>query len=975
MDSYSQVWPDGYMTSLWNYGALRQPRNIPFMGYELTGDFFFAFVVGAGIIIFFAFRRFNERSFDPASFDYRVLRELAPMELRGGDLMRRAYARYAGALLVIYVALTLFGRLILQTLNSLPAAGLQVDVSSLDFNSPQWPLLISFGMVGFLPMLKPVEVVEGRLRSWAHKSAGIPIKIADRTNKLKKGLDELSGQAPGIENAPAWLEKLAHGPEQQRAFRTRFQLQQLLDWSKDERTYWPNATVRSTLRRLEQEEAGEAFIALQDFEDLLAQDYSKPPKSDEDANSGMADEDRLVLHRKRLERNWNDITARMEKLRDELASILVVYAERDRAYSQIESRELRRLIRDAFADDFMDEGPEYWILTAMIPVAAVYALGVTTGIHALLGNVDKTTLTVTLTTILETARTAIQFCFPLFVAMGVRHYMLENDEWKRIDLRHFDRDMMQQLVRVGAIGVLSAAILLALLAMFWAALISSTEQRFREIYLSGPYPFLTYFVSQALISVIQVVMVVIAVDAKMVRKHRSRMRLIGFGIANALFIVFAWAAHLGIWIGFGFCNGASGIFQFLGNLAMSGPGSACFSIYGGIDFFVYAFLALGSAWFLIPPYAPKEEPPDERAQLPQTRPEPIPFRPRAQKTAMLALLAFGLLAATPGLAQETGDREVVRVGFRADAEPFAYLQGSSGQQRFRGYMVDLCYRLFSSDRYVVDAVEVTAENRFNAFETPPRAPFIDLLCDPVTLRFSAEDGRNLGVFSPIVFVSGVSYLRRQPQGPGGDVMLGYVRGSTAIETAQRACESDLFKVKPTAGTEDGCNDETPSNCYQDVTYSIDQTEEGYSRNRYFFCEFSSHTETIKWFCSGEYRSYSYPYGIAHPYGIERAYFGDRDIIIGKLEAWLAEDNSCSGVERKFDSYTYEPYALVIKKDKPDLIRFVQRRVYEVFSNRSEAVALFTTHFQGKKMSQALASLFLLNAVEQEDRFQRSDPEE
>ena len=61
---------------------------------------------------------------------------------------------------------------------------------------------------------------------------------------------------------------------------------------------------------------------------------------------------------------------------------------------------------------------------------------------------------------------------------------------------------------------------------------------------------------------------------------------------------------------------------------------------------------------------------------------------------------------------------------------------------------------------------------------------IDLLCDPITLRYTAER-RSAGVFSPIVFASGVSYLRTRNRGRGSSVYIGYVESTTAEEIADR----------------------------------------------------------------------------------------------------------------------------------------------------------------------------------------------
>ena len=94
------------------------------------------------------------------------------------------------------------------------------------------------------------------------------------------------------------------------------------------------------------------------------------------------------------------------------------------------------------------------------------------------------------------------------------------------------------------------------------------------------------------------------------------------------------------------------------------------------------------------------------------------------------------------------------------------------------------------------------------------------------------------------------------------------------------------------------------------------------------------------------------------------YFGDKDLILGQVEC------ACEGgeVRRRVDPrpfYSYEPYAFLISPADSELVKFVQRRIYEIFSDRSEALGLFASNFEGKAMSVPLANLFLLNGVEDE----------
>ena len=88
--------------------------------------------------------------------------------------MRRAYLIYAAVLLLLYVGLTFFGKLILETVGRLPIAGAQVDTGNLDFSSPQWPLMLAFGFAGLAPLIPPLRVAETWLRSRAHRAVGHP---------------------------------------------------------------------------------------------------------------------------------------------------------------------------------------------------------------------------------------------------------------------------------------------------------------------------------------------------------------------------------------------------------------------------------------------------------------------------------------------------------------------------------------------------------------------------------------------------------------------------------------------------------------------------------------------------------------------------------------------------------------------------------------------------------------------------------
>ncbi len=367
----------------------------------------------------------------------------------------------------------------------------------------------------------------------------------------------------------------------------------------------------------------------------------------------------------------------------------------------------------------------------------------------------------------------------------------------------------------------------------------------------------------------------------------------------------------------------------------------------------------------------------------------------------------------------TGAKDVVVVGFREDAEPFSYQVTIDGQPQFVGYLADLCYGLFQGSAYRVVSVPVRATDRFARLRDPGDPPFdpskrayfgvddprnqpVDLLCDPNTLRLERTAQIANGIYSPIVFVSGVSYIQNKASSaPSRDVMLGYVANTTAATVAQRACTSNTFRI---SSGSDGSGMACPPAPDQATREEIDRAacdslvESSTDTGSYRFCAFTTHADLVRWLCRSvldiprdatearaasdtrKGREHFPPAPIVTP-GPDRIYFGDRDIILAKLTGWLAGNSACGSIDntatdidaqRKRDSYTYEPYALVVTKTNPELFQHVQRRIYEFFSHRSEASALFDTYFPGQGMSEPLAYLFLLNGVAEESMFKRSD---
>ena len=87
---------------------------------------------------------------------------------------------------------------------------------------------------------------------------------------------------------------------------------------------------------------------------------------------------------------------------------------------------------------------------------------------------------------------------------------------------------------------------------------------------------------------------------------------------------------------------------------------------------------------------------------------------------------------------------------------------------------------------------MTASDRFRKLGSGE----IDVLCDPVTMRFSDAERAAAGIFSPIVFATGISSLVRRNRAARESVYIGYVKGTTAAEVLKHVCLVDLFRRVP-----------------------------------------------------------------------------------------------------------------------------------------------------------------------------------
>lgn len=323
--------------------------------------------------------------------------------------------------------------------------------------------------------------------------------------------------------------------------------------------------------------------------------------------------------------------------------------------------------------------------------------------------------------------------------------------------------------------------------------------------------------------------------------------------------------------------------------------------------------------------------------------------------ALAAALTTLLLAALSTAAPARAADEPLRVGFRCDAPPFSYLPGGctgkAGDRHeaalFRGFVADICNAVFRELRVQVDAVEVDARERLDMLDGKGNAGKIDVLCDPTTVT-AGRYGHFW--FSQIVFLSGVSYMylpggRAPPQQQKGSAADGAADSGTVVPGCYDPAAPD-----PKKGIE-GAADKAL------IAYVVNTTARQRARemtrsgvfgvrpNEAKLVECLSHRDAIEAMCRHRLDFY----------------VADRDIMLWYLDSrpFANCDAATSG---RF--YSFEPYAIAIAGDKPDLALRIQRAFYEIV-RRGEAGKALHDNFQGGRVSDLLKGMYRVYRIPQE----------
>lgn len=271
---------------------------------------------------------------------------------------------------------------------------------------------------------------------------------------------------------------------------------------------------------------------------------------------------------------------------------------------------------------------------------------------------------------------------------------------------------------------------------------------------------------------------------------------------------------------------------------------------------------------------------------------------------MMALALLCAQTAAAGTLDRAKAEGVFRIGYRTDAQPYAY---STSAGLPAGYVVDLCREVAAAvGREVgradlkIDYVAVTAENRFDAV----RNGTIDILCDPTSMTLSRRETVD---FSLMTFVDGAGVLF-QADGPRSFAELSKKKVGVRLgTTTEQALRATLNRMKLDAEV----------------------------------VAVSDHEDGLKRLTSGELA----------------AYFADRAI----LAFMLFRSQSPEKLRLADEYFTHETYALALPRDD-DAFRLLVDRTLARLYRTGEVVPIYAKNFGDVPPNDLVKALFILNAL-------------
>lgn len=273
--------------------------------------------------------------------------------------------------------------------------------------------------------------------------------------------------------------------------------------------------------------------------------------------------------------------------------------------------------------------------------------------------------------------------------------------------------------------------------------------------------------------------------------------------------------------------------------------------------------------------------------------------PHFHRGVLTAIFCLGTLL--PASAQETGLAQApdqVELGYRTDAPPFSSLEG----EKLVGYSVDLCVKVmqhlidvYEAEKVDANLVPATAGTRFDLLTSGE----IDILCGATTVTL---ERRYFMGFSIPIFVDGVGFAVADNADPA----------ITAL-AAESLPATDLAASDPLAGKTVGVLENTTTEAFIDhtiLTASKDIQVE----------VFDTHLAALDALARGDIAAYFASHGI-----LQGLAAGDAPIVVSPAHL------------------TYEPIALGLSRDDPDLALVVDEALSQLYLS-GEIIPIYEKYF-------------------------------
>lgn len=535
-----------------------------------------ALLLGAAVVVFFSYDRFNRASYETGRQLERLVDLLTPEKLRARRIILRAYFFYALAMLAIYFFLCAYAELLPQlgatglpapeTASPLPGSDGAGGALGID---PATSLTIALIMVGLAPSFPVLQRFEVWIRLIGHSLAGIPTRIVEWADELSRRTLELEPERDNPLMIPRndWermrrYERAArdHVPEPDDFRGDMALILAISSWLFGRRIKLDNPAVRERFDAVETALRRRKDALLLDLdEQALEIERGQPEEAAEEARTPMVS--RAVT--------WARLARDADQLAYDICILLALYVEHDvitltpqpdlqpeGASGQEDRGEARRLVRqqelararlNAFLTSGLGDAPSAKGPRSLVLLPWLWTTGLV-GTVALCWSIfpggyeyemqqgEGASAAFRAFTYLTSA--LMTYAVPMILALALRDAARFAGRWNNLWTSHWTVSLPQAVIIAGLSWLIALACFLGL--VLWTAAISkgwaqSQNAAFESLKLS-----LLYNGPTALRGAVLALMVLLLIDARDAALHRVSI-LRSFAWAGAAALVMALA--------------------------------------------------------------------------------------------------------------------------------------------------------------------------------------------------------------------------------------------------------------------------------------------------------------------------------------------------------------------------------------------------------------------------------------------------